>query len=193
MVDRPIKKEARIIGVDDGPFNRDSERTLLVLTVYRMDGYIEGIITGHITTDGDDSAERISELLKDSKYGTQVRCIISDGACLGGFNVLDMELLNHLTGLPIITASDKAPNTNEITEALKNNFKNWEEKLSHITRFEPRPLKLPDGMCYVRGKGISPQGADDIIRRCTVRGRTPEPIRISHMVAAAIHEENGRV
>jgi endonuclease V-like protein UPF0215 family len=186
---RPLKKEARVLGVDDGPFIRGSDNTVIVMTVYRMDGHIDGFITGSVTTDGDDSASKISKLLENSRFKEQVRCIISDGACLAGFNVLDLDLLHELTGLPVITTSDEVPRTNVITRALKENFSDWERKISLITQHPPHELELSDGVCFVREKGISPDDADDIVRRSTVRGRTPEPIRISHMVAAAIHRE----
>jgi endonuclease V-like protein UPF0215 family len=189
---RPLKKEARVLGVDDGPFIRGSDDTVIVMTVYRMDGHIDGFITGSVSTDGDNSSSNISMLLEDSKFKDQVRCIISDGACLAGFNVLDLDLLHELTGLPVITTSDEVPRTAQITKALKENFTDWGRRLSLITQHPPHELELPDGVCFVREKGISPDGADDIVRRCTVRGRTPEPIRISHMVAAAIHREKGK-
>ena len=189
-MERSLKKEARILGVDDGPYVRGSAETVLVMTVYRLDGHIDGLITGSITTDGEDSAERIAELISESRYRPQIRGIISDGACLGGFNVLDMDLLFQLTKLPVITASDEAPDTLSITKALKNNFGDWERRIQLITEHEPHELELPDGICYVREKGISPNDADEMIRRCTICGRTPEPIRISHMIAAAVHKES---
>lgn len=191
-MERPLKKEARVLGVDDGPYIRGSTDTVLVMTVYRMDGHIDGLITGTITTDGDDAVQRIAELLSESRYEPQVRCIISDGACLGGFNVLDMDLLHKLTRLPVITTSDETPDTLSIIKALKGNFSDWERRLHLITAQKPHELALPDGICYVREKGISPNDADEIIRKCTIRGRTPEPIRISHMIAAAVHKEKRR-
>jgi endonuclease V-like protein UPF0215 family len=189
---RSLKKEARVLGIDDGPFIRGSHDTIIVMTVYRMDGHIEGFITGTVATDGDDSALKIYRLLKESRFKEQVRCVISDGACVAGFNVLDLDLLHDLTGLPVITTSDEVPRTDVITKALKENFSDWERRISLITKHPPHELELPDGTCFVREKGISPNDADDIIRKCTVRGRTPEPIRISHMVAAAIQKEKGK-
>ncbi|MGA1866237.1 MAG: DUF99 family protein [Thermoplasmatota archaeon] len=75
--------------------------------------------------------------------------------------------------------------------ALKNNFRDWERKLGLITDHPPRKLELEDGVCYVREKGITPEAADDAVRRSTVRGRVPEPVRLSHMIATAISEVYG--
>ena len=86
-----LKGQTRVLGVDDGPYVRGSSRTLLVLTVYRLDRYIDGIMTAEVATDGDNSSEVIAEMLNRSRFKEQIRCIISDGACLAGFNVLDMD------------------------------------------------------------------------------------------------------
>ena len=94
-----------------------------------------------------------------------------------------------------MTEEEGLPERAEIKEAEsrtlcpKENFSDWERRLKLITAHEPHELVLPDGICYVRENGISPDDADEIIKRCTVRGRAPEPIRISHMIAAVVHKE----
>ncbi|MGA1793548.1 MAG: DUF99 family protein [Thermoplasmatota archaeon] len=192
MEERFLKKEARVLGVDDGPYRRGSKETLIVMTLYRSDGYLDAIITGRVTTDGSDSARIISSILKDSRYAPQVRAIISDGACLAGFNVLDLDELHENTEIPVITVSDERPDTAAVRSALRANFPDWNERLETITRHPPRKLDLPDGVCFVREKGITPEAADELVKRCTVRGRTPEPVRLSHMIASALDGEIGR-
>jgi endonuclease V-like protein UPF0215 family len=187
MRDKPLKTEARVAGIDDGPYERDSDRTIIVITIYRLNGYIDGMITSAVETDGSDSSEVISRELMNSRFSDQIRCIISDGACLAGFNVLDIDDLHRRTGLPVITTSDERPDTPAILSALKENFPDWERRLRLVTSHPPHPLELPDGVCYVREKGITRDTADDVVRRCTVRGRTPEPVRISHIVAGEVH------
>ncbi len=191
MMDSPLKKEARIVGIDDGPYIRGADRTIVVMTIYRLDGYIEGIISSHVTTDGNDSAERIADTLQRSKFKDQIRAILSDGACLAGFHVLDMDLLHEKMNAPVITVSDKIPHTDAISSALKENFTDWRTRLEKILDHKHHILELPHGKCFIREKGITSKMSDDIVRRCTVRGRTPEPIRISHMIASLIdHHEN---
>jgi len=191
MLEKPLKREARVLGIDDGPYVRGSDRTAIVMTVYRLNGYIDGIIASTVETDGPDSSSVISKELNVSRFRDQIRCILSDGACLAGFNVLDMDDLFERTGIPVLTVSDESPDTESVGSALRENFGDWERRLKLITCHRPHPLDLPDGVCYVREKGISPKSADDIIMRCTVRGRTPEPVRISHMVASAVQSLRG--
>ncbi|MBN1390840.1 MAG: DUF99 family protein [Candidatus Thermoplasmatota archaeon] len=186
MVGTSLKRETRVLGIDDGPYHRGSLETLIVMTLYRLDGYLDAVMTSRVTTDGMDSASRIAEILLGSRYLQQVRCIMSDGACLAGFNVLDIDELHQRTSVPVITVSDETPNTGSIMAALKANFDDWEGRLKLITRHSPRRLELDDGTCFVREKGITPKAADDIVKRCTVRGRVPEPVRLSHMIASAM-------
>ncbi len=187
MIEKPLKTEARVLGIDDGPYVRGSDRTVVVMTVYRMNGYIDGMMTSSVQTDGSDSSEVISSELGNSRFTDQIRCIISDGACLAGFNVLNLDDLHRRTGLPVITVSDERPDTPSICKALKDNFPDWERRLELITSHPPHSLDLPDGVCHIREKGITIDAADDTVRRCTIRGRIPEPVRISHMVAGEVH------
>lgn len=158
------------------------------MTIYRLDGRIEGLLRGSIITDGDDSSRVIADMLLESRFPDQVRCIISDGACLGGFNVLDMGDLFNRTSIPVITASDEKPDTPSISNALKENFEDWRRRLGLIEAHETHPMELPDGICYIREKGISKELAFDTVRRATLQGRTPEPVRISHIVASLLDQ-----
>ncbi len=187
----PLKEQARIAGVDDGPYLRGSRRTPIIITIMRMDGYIEGFLSSHISTDGLDASEVISKTLNGSRFSEQIRAILSDGACLGGFNVLDLEDLNDRCNVPVITCSDEVPNDISIEKALRENFEDWEKRLGLIRRWKPRKLELRDGLCYVRSHGISDPHAEWIVKQTTKLGRTPEPLRISHMAASVIPVQSG--
>jgi endonuclease V-like protein UPF0215 family len=187
----PLKSQARIAGVDDTPYIRGSELTPIIITVMRIDGYIEGFLQTSISTDGSDSSGIIADTVADSRFGTQVRTILSDGACLAGFNVLDLGDLWKRTGIPEITCSDEVPNTESVIRALRGNFPDWEERLSLILRWEAKKVDLPDGPCYIRVQGMDHEKAGWLIGKITVRGRTPEPLRISHLVARAVYSDAG--
>ncbi|MFO8050282.1 MAG: DUF99 family protein [Thermoplasmatota archaeon] len=180
----PLKDQARVMGVDDGKYIRGSRWTPVVMTIMRLNGRIEGFLKGSITTDGVDSSLRIANILEKSRFRQQVRCIISDGACLGGFNVLDMDDLYNRTGIPVLTASDERPDPPSMKATLRRIFKDADERYRLVSAHRAHRVELPDGICYVREKGISRERSSQIIKRATFQGRTPEPIRISHMVAS---------
>ncbi|MGA1821603.1 MAG: DUF99 family protein [Thermoplasmatota archaeon] len=180
-----LKRETRIAGIDDGPYDRDSEETIIIATVCRMDGYIDAVIPGSICTDGTDSSERIGDLLGSSKYIEQIRFILSDGGCLGGFNVLDIGDLSKRLSIPVITVSDKRPDQTSFGDALRKHFSDFRDRLKIINRHEPIRIELPDGPCYIRFAGTDLRTAEEVVRRSTIHGRIPEPVRISHMIASA--------
>ena len=174
------------MGVDDGPYIRGSEYTGIIMTIWRLDGYLDGVLASRITTDGDDSAAVIGDALVGSRFRDQVRCIISDGGCLGGFNVLDMDQLNGITSLPVITASDEGPDPASFEKALMASGLDREIRLRAIGAHPPFALDLPDGICYVRSCGLTDSEAGSVVRRCILRGRMPEPVRIAHMIASSM-------
>ena len=100
-----LKKEARIMGVDDGPYIRGSEKTIIVMTIMRLSGRIEGFLRGAVDTDGRDSSRVIASILERSRFSEQVRCILSDGGCLAGFNVLDMDDLFERMGILVVAVA----------------------------------------------------------------------------------------
>ena len=181
-----LKRETRVLGIDDGPYIRGSDTSLVVLTIYRLDGYVDGIDTAEIGTDGADSAKVIADKINRSRFKEQIRCILSDGACLGGFNVLDLSLLSEETGIPVMTVSDEEPDTESIEDALRAHFPDWERRLSLITKYAPHRMDLRDGACYIRVEGLTVEEGERIVERATVHGRVPEPVRISHLVASAL-------
>ncbi len=182
-----FKKETRVLGIDDGPYVRGAEKTLIVMTVYRLDGYIDGFLSAWVDTDGSNASETIGESLNNSRFKDQIRCIISDGGCLAGFNVLDLSALHERTSLPVITASDETPDTDSVRQALSS-FQDGEGRLKLLTAHRPYLISLPEGKCWIRFEGIDRPDAEELIRRATIRGRTPEPIRISHMIARSLSD-----
>lgn len=191
MTTWPLKDEARIMGIDDGRYVRGSKHTTIVMTVARMNGYIEGMLISKIETDGYDSSKNIADSIISSRFRDQVRCILSDGACLGGFNVLDIDDLNVRTGIPVITVSDSRPDPDSMKKALIENFEDGERRFQMISSHVPKKLELRDGTCYIREKGITEKDAFDTVRRSVVRGSVPEPIRISHMIASLLTRTGG--
>jgi endonuclease V-like protein UPF0215 family len=184
---RYLKRQSRVMGIDDGPYVRGSPRTPIVMTIWRLNGYIEGFLVAMVTTDGEDSAEVISRILVESRFHEQVRCIISDGACLAGFNALDLDLLHRKTSIPVITSSDETPKTSSIIKALEVAGLSSGRRLEIITEHEPFEYRSPDGPIFLRTCGMTREEAIKTIEKTVIHGRVPEPVRISHMIAKAMY------
>ena len=100
---RHLRREARVIGIDDGPFFKFRKGKVLVVgTVYRGGDYMDGIISTSAKVDGADSTGKISAMINKSRFKSQLRCIFLDGIAVGGFNVIDLPKLHKLTKIPVI-------------------------------------------------------------------------------------------
>ncbi|MDG6225319.1 MAG: DUF99 family protein [Candidatus Thermoplasmatota archaeon] len=186
-----LKDHLRIMGVDDAPYRRGSAKTMVVLTICRLDGYLEGVLTARITTDGDDSASAIGNALLRSRFAEQVRYIISDGGCLGGFNVLDLGELNRITGIPVITSSDEEPDPPSFEKALKKAVPDWERRLELIKEYPPAPLVIDGRTIFIRSCGTSAEEASTVVSRSIVHGKVTEPVRMAHIIAGALFKDGG--
>jgi len=189
-----VKDQARVLGIDDGPFVKGQARAPLAGVLVCPPGYVEGILVSSCQVDGEDANEAIVEMVRDSRFFEQVRMVMVDGAALGGFNVVDIQGLSAELGIPVLTVSRDEPNMRSISSALRAHFSDWERRLEVISRSAIRTVEVPDGRVFVASAGIGEKEADAMVRRCTVRGCLPEPIRLAHLVATALvrGESKGR-
>ena len=184
---KPVKKEIRIIGIDDSPFTRSQKDPLLVIgTVHRGSQDIEGILTTKITIDGEDSTDQIIQMINRSRHKEQLQAIMLDGIAVGGFNVIDIKELSDRTRLPVLVIMRRKPNMHKVVQALSH-VPNFRKRLRLMENAGTiRELKLESGSLFFQRKGISVEKAREIILVSIRRGHMPEPIRCSHLIAAGI-------
>ena len=90
-----MKKEIRIIGIDDSPFDKFNDKEVLVIgTVFRGGNFLDGVLSVKVSVDGDDATDKLIEIINKSKFKPQIQCIMIDGIAFGGFNVIDIDELN---------------------------------------------------------------------------------------------------
>jgi len=148
--------------------------------------YVEGVLFTSCSVDGDDAGKVIEAMVRGSRFREQVRLIMIDGVALGGFNVVDIQELNGSLNVPVITVSRNEPDLVSIESALKAHFPDWRRRLEIIVRNKVREVELPEGKVFLASVGIEEKDADAMVRRCTVRGCLPEPVRLAHLMATAL-------
>ncbi len=186
-----MKKEIRIVGIDDMPFSFNDSFTDIVSVVMRGGRYLEGVLKATIEVDGMDATDKIIRMLKGSRHMGQIRIIMINGIALGGFNIVDCEKIFNSTDIPVITVARKKPDIGKIEEALKNHFDDWEERINLIRKGETEEIKLRYPV-YVKYFGIERSSTIDAIKLSIVRGAIPEPIRIAHLIATGIKKGESR-
>jgi hypothetical protein len=177
-----LKKEIRVIGIDDAPFNKFGKGNVLVIgVVFRGGLMLDGILSTKVRIDGNNSTKKLAEMITNSKFRPQLQCIFLDGIALGGFNVVDIKELHKKTGLPIIVVVRHKPDIETIKRTLvkinKENKIRLIEKAGEVVRINN---------VYVQLKGISKERAKEILDIACTRSHIPEPLRIAHLIASGV-------
>lgn len=177
-----LKKEIRVIGIDDSPFDKFKKDYILVVGVVMRGGKaIDGILSTKVEVDGENATARLVEIINKSKFKLQLRCIFLDGIALGGFNVVDIKELNNKTSIPVVTIIRKYPDFKKIKEALIRIKK--EEKIKLIEK-AGEPVKIDK--IFVQMAGIGQEKLMEILKLVCTRSFIPEPLRLAHLIASGI-------
>ena len=195
-----MKKEIRVIGIDDAPFNisemhRISEHdqkspifdefkkgdVLVVGTIFRGGDWLDGVLSTKVRIDGDNSTEKLISMINKCKFKPQLQAVILDGIALGGFNIVDIQELNKKTKLPIIVVIRKYPDFKKIKSVLKKLEK---EKKYNLIEKAGEVIKIKK--IYIQVAGISIQDAKEILKITCTRSLLPEPIRVAHLIGQGI-------
>lgn len=189
---RKIKPEIRILGIDDAPFPPHTKnKVMLIGTVFRGGTWLDGVLRTNITGDGEDSTEKIIQMVNKTRHKDQIGVIMLDGITFGGFNLANIKEIFDKTGIPVIVIMRKFPNFERIKKALmrfENHEKRWSFILAAGTVFKIEN-KEP---IYIQIRGIDLEDAKEIVALSTTRSAIPEPIRVAHLIAAGIETGESR-
>jgi len=122
-------------------------------------------------------------LVRESKFYRHCNVLILQGVSFGGFNVVDAFALNRELKRPILLASRKNPDMETIMKVLLEKIPGGRKKWRCISRLGPME---PCHNCFVQRVGLSYEDALYMIKRFTIYGNIPEPLRIAHIIAGAV-------
>lgn len=186
---RAVKDEIRVLGVDDAPFQFEDEETSLVGTVFRGGDYLEGVLMRDVEVDGFDVTEKVLEMVTESRHRDQIQAVILDGITFAGFNIVELDSVAEEGDVGTIAVSRNRPDQERMESGLENVDQAEERRVAIETAGEPRRHRHDDGDVYFQHAGLEEEAARNVLDLTTVRGLIPEPVRVSHMIGAAI--ENG--
>ena len=183
---RKIKREIRILGVDDAPFpSHTKNKVMLIGTIFRGGTWLDGVLRTYITGDGTDSTVNIIKMANGSRHKDQIGVIMLDGVTFGGFNVVNVKEIFDKTGIPVIVIMRKFPNFEKIKKALMR-FEDCKERWTFIQE-AGTVYKIENAEpIYIQICGIGIEDAIEIVGISITRSAIPEPIRVAHLIGAGV-------
>ena len=178
------KKGLRVFGVAES-FRKFSIKSTLAGVVMRRDLIIDGAIFGAATLKGNDSTENILYMFKSLKRD-DINCIMLGGLIISMYNIIDGQLIQNETGLPVIgiTFEDSKGIESSIRYHFADNFQLKLDQYAKLGRRDQVTLKTGKSL-FIRYWGLTPKTAIRILNSFTLQGSIPEPIRIAKLVARA--------
>jgi endonuclease V-like protein UPF0215 family len=188
------KEHVRVVGVDDGPFDRGTPRALVALVFCSLPERVDGVALTDVAVDGADATRRIAAALRASPHLDGVRAVLLDGATVGGFNVLDLAGLSRAVARPVVAVTPRRPDFAAIDSALRTYFPRDRGRRRRLLRSRPLfPVRLPTGTVFAAVAGATRAEAAWLVRRATLEGLRAEPLRLAHLMAQAMSERPGSV
>ncbi len=186
VLTQQLKKGVKILGIACASFNRLEDKFVPVIgVVYRGASLIEGVMKTSIEVDGEDATEKIQTMIKQSSQSKQLKLIMTRGITIAGFNYIDIKKLYEKTGLPVLSVVDRKPNFEKIRSAIKN-VTNWEERYKVITNSglirEIQSVEDEEPV-FIQSIGFNDEEIAAFLKKITIVGRIPEPIRVARLIA----------
>jgi uncharacterized protein len=180
------KAHPRVVGIDDGAFDRRDRYAPIAAVVVSVPDHLEAVGLSQVRVDGTDGTARVVALFRLVSPPEGVRAILLDGAVVGGFNILDLDAIHRATSLPVVAVTRRRPDFARIRAALDRWFPRTAATRFALLR-RHRLFRVPTGAqpIWATAAGCTTADAAWLVRRTTVVGYWPEPLRVAHLVAAA--------
>jgi endonuclease V-like protein UPF0215 family len=147
--------------------------------------YVDGIIQCQVERDDPNATNQVGEMILSSSHKPQIQAIFLQGITMGGFGVIDIELLHQLTEIPVVVVLRRFPDYSRIKNALERTFPDAKQRWASIKRAGD-PIQIQeDPLLFLQVAGIHREDARLLTKKCTAIGTIPEVLRIAHFIGAS--------
>lgn len=180
-----------LLGIDDGPVDKASERPVVLVGVV-MEGadLVEGVAVTRFPVDGAEVTSFLSDWVTGLRFHAGLQGVILGGVTIAGLGVVDVGELATRLGVPVLVVNRRDPSNHRVGDALHS--AGLMERFGVLER-APAAEPLEDGL-YLACSGISRNEAARLVQSARRKSDLPEPLRLAHMIARAITtgESRGR-
>jgi hypothetical protein len=178
-----------LIGIDDGPFQKGRDRDTALVAVF-MEGadLVEGVAIERFPVDGADVTDFLSQWMLRLRFLPAAQGIVFGGLTIAGLALIDAPALAASTGIPVLIVNRRAPEDARVAQALR--AAGLEARAGVLAR-SPRSVALASGL-HVAFAGAEEHTARELIAASTGKAALPEPLRVAHLIAAALGNGSSR-
>lgn len=183
-----MKNNPITIGFDDAKFFLHSEeKTTQLIGVVCQGTRMINVIRRDIEVDGEDSTEKLIEIIKSIEK--HVQYVLTDSITFGGFNIYDMKEVYKQTNKPIIAINEQEVDLDAVKKALtkKYNDDTYKRKINCILNagnlYETK-IRTAGGLSKVQYHciGITSNIVEELLDKVCIDSKLPEPVRMAHII-----------
>jgi endonuclease V-like protein UPF0215 family len=183
------EKRPHVLGVDDAPFHKDHDSEVDIVGVVMEGGtVVEGVATTTFSVDGANATGFFVDWISDLKWKPTLDLIVFGGITIAGLGILDLPRIADRLAVPTAAATRHSTSDSDLDRALRT--AGLEDRL-HILDRTPVSRRTEDGL-HLASAGAASAEVDRMIRATLNKASLPEPLRVAHLVAAAISRGSSR-
>jgi hypothetical protein len=178
-----------LVGIDDGPFEKAQAGPVpIVAVMMECPDLIEGVAQDVLPVDAGGATEHIARWVGGMRCMPGVDAIVLGGITIAGLAVLDVERLARLLERPVIVVNRRDPADHRLDAALAAAGRL--DRLELVRRTPP--ARRVDAHLFVACAGATWEQARNLVLAARHKSALPEPLRVAHLIAAAIARGESR-
>lgn len=178
-----------LLGIDDAPFRKEQPEDVPIVGVM-MEGatLVEGVAVGAFPVDGAGATAYLAEWIGAQRWHEALQGVVLGGITIAGLGLVDLQTLSDALDRPVMAATRHDTTTDDLATALR--AAGLEARLPLLERTPPAH-RVEDGL-FVACAGASSAKAARLVRAALGKARLPEPLRVAHLIGAALVQGTSR-
>lgn len=186
------KTRPHVLGIDDGPFEKAQREPVPIVGVLTEGAdLVEAVAITSFAVDGAGATEFLAEWIAGLRLRPTLQAVVLGGITIAGLGIVDLRALSSALEVPILAVTRRSTANHRLGEALQ--AADLGERIA-LVEHAPPPFEAEPGL-WVAHAGADRRVAERLVRALVHKSKLPEPLRIAHLIAAALArgESRGRV